>query len=489
MASTAQGTLSAELGTSLDQLRQKSTLSGRGFVILIDESGQPRQIWSQENEAVSDFHPSMTICHSSTPLEQLNRMNDNDSDWLALTRDGKLEEVLFKTELLSRCWIPLSVPYLAGKEAQYLKECVDTGWVSSVGRFVTRFEELGAEISGVRHSVATSTGTAALHLALMLAGVEPGDEVVVPSLTFIATANATRYLGAFPAFIDVDPSCWQLDPRCLEDFLTHQCSWREGRLRNKATGRTVRAILPVHLLGQPCAMDEILALARRFELPVIEDSAEAFGSLYRGRPCGSLGDLAALSFNGNKIVTAGGGGMVLTNDEKRAARARYLSTQARDDAIEYLHLETGYNYRLTNIAAAVGLAQLEQLEFFVRKKREIFRRYRQALADIHGVAWQAEPEDTLSNRWLTAMLLNDRVALSRQELWARLRREAVDSRPLFTPLHTLPPFTDCFRSDTMTISESLHRNVLCLPSSVGLTEEEQERVIATLQQALSRRPR
>src|SRR5262245_23809249 len=267
--------------------------------------------------------------------------------------------------------VPLSVPHLAGNEWRYVKECLDTSWVSSAGGFVTRLERVLADRTGRAHGVATSSGTAALHTALVVAGIGADDEVLMPALTFIAPANAARYVGAWPVFVDVEPDHWQIDPGKLAEFLERECQWRDGALWNRTSGRRVRAVLPVDLLGHPFDADPILDLARSRELIVIEDATESLGARYKNRSVGRLGDLACFSFNGNKIVTSGGGGMIVTDDTNWADRARYLTTQAKDDPIEHQHGDVGYNYRLTNVQAAIGVAQLEQLDDHVERKRFI----------------------------------------------------------------------------------------------------------------------
>ncbi len=248
--------------------------------------------------------------------------------------------------------VPLSVPEIRGNEWKYVKECLDTGWVSSVGSYVDRFERAMAGYIGCRRAVATVNGTAALHVALRVAGVEPDDEVLVSDLTFIAPVNAVRYLGAWPVLIDAEPDYWQMDPRQVADFLRRQCGVKQGRWHNKATGRRVRALLPVHILGHPVDMAPLVELAREFDLVVVEDASESLGAKCRQRQVGSLGDIACFSYNGNKLITTGGGGMIVTDNEAWADKAKYLTTQAKDDPLEYVHGEIGYNYRLTNVLAA-----------------------------------------------------------------------------------------------------------------------------------------
>ncbi|MFM7869285.1 MAG: aminotransferase class I/II-fold pyridoxal phosphate-dependent enzyme, partial [Planctomycetaceae bacterium] len=283
-------------------------------------------------------------------------------------------------------FLPLSEPCLQGNEWQYVKECLDSGWISSVGAFVNRFEQRVAEYVGVKHAVATVNGTSALHAAMLTAGVEPGDEVLVSTLTFIATVNAIRYVGAHPVLIDSEPRWWQMDPQLVRDFLRRECRSENGELRNRVTGRRVRAIMPVHVLGHPVDLPAITAECESYGLRLIEDAAESLGASLQWKKIGATSDLACVSFNGNKTITCGGGGMILTNSQADAERARYLTTQAKDDAVEYIHNEVGFNYRMTNVLAAIGLAQLEQLDGFVRRRREIAAYYRGHL-EGSGLTW------------------------------------------------------------------------------------------------------
>ena len=286
--------------------------------------------------------------------------------------------------------IPLCVPSMGGNEWAYVKECLDINWVSSLGAFVDRFETELAEYVGSKHAVATASGTAALHIALLVAGVEPDDEVLLPALTFIAPANAVRYCQAWPVFIDVEPRFWQLDIDRVARFLEDECVVREGALHNRASGRRVKAVLPVHVLGHPVDMNPLLGLARRYGLAVVEDATESLGARYKDRLVGNLGDIAVFSFNGNKLITTGGGGMIVTDSREWADRARYLTTQAKDDSIEYVHNEVGFNYRLTNVQAAMGCAQLEDIEDRLTAKRAVAEAYRDGLADVEGVTLPEE---------------------------------------------------------------------------------------------------
>jgi perosamine synthetase len=376
--------------------------------------------------------------------------------------------------------IPLSVPVMRGNEWAYVKECLDTNWVSSAGPFVDRFERLIAERIGVRAAVATVNGTAALHVALRVAGVEPDDEVLVPALTFIAPANAVRYAGAWPVFIDVEPEYGQLDPQRLADFLAAGCERVRGAWRNRSTGRRVAAVLPVDLLGHPSDIGAIVEIAHAHGLVVVEDATESLGARYRDEPVGRRADVACFSFNGNKIVTAGGGGMVVTDRSDWAARARYLCTQAKDDPIEYVHHEIGFNYRLTNVLAAIGVAQLEQLDAHVEDKRRIARGYADGVASIAGIRPMAEAPWAFSTYWLyTVRIDRDAYGLDRRAVLGRLAAAGIQSRPLWEPLHRSAAHAASPRCDAP-VADAIHRDALSLPSSVGLTAADQARVIQAL---------
>jgi len=374
-------------------------------------------------------------------------------------------------------FVPLIVPEIRGNEWAYVKECLDTNWVSSVGSYVDRFEKMTAERVGTKYAVATVNGTAALHIALILAGVQADDEVVVSTLTFIAPANAIRYVGAWPVFIDAEPRYWQIDPDGVVDFLEHGCDWNGQVLRNRRTGRRVKAILPVHILGHPVDLDPILAVAAKFSLPVIEDATEGLGARYRGKSLGGFGHAGCFSFNGNKIITTGGGGMLVTDNAEWAARARYLTTQAKDDPIEYQHNAVGYNYRLTNLLAAMGCAQMEQLDAFVEAKRQIAGRYRKSLASLPGIRLPEEAEWAFSAFWMYTVLIDEKE--SRIDSRTLLREQAarnIQTRPLWRPIHRSPAhlLSGAF---SCPVSEALHRQAISLPCSVGLTHSAQDRVI------------
>jgi perosamine synthetase len=372
-------------------------------------------------------------------------------------------------------FLPLSEPCLEGNEWKYVKECLDSGWISSVGAFVTRFEENIAGYVGAKHGVATVNGTAALHTALLVAGVEPGDEVLVSTLTFIASANAIRYAGAHPVFIDAEPQYWQMDPDLVSDFLRTRCIWSNGQLKNRSTGRRIKAIMPVHVLGHPVDLDPIYDEAAKFGLRVIEDSAESLGASYQGRRIGATADLACISFNGNKTITCGGGGMIVTNSQADADRARYLTTQAKDDPTEYIHNEVGYNYRMTNVLAAIGLAQLEQLDSHVDRRRKIADYYRSRLA-MPGFRWHCDSGKARSTSWLSTVLLDPvQTGVTAVELRNRLAAYQIQTRRLWQPMHQSPAHQGCQVMLNGT-ADLLFENALSFPSSPSLTGDDLMRV-------------
>jgi perosamine synthetase len=379
--------------------------------------------------------------------------------------------------------IPLSVPEIRGNEWKYIKECLDGNWVSSAGPFVARFERMVADCVGTRYAVATVNGTAALHIALLIAGIAPDDEVLVSTLTFIAPANAVRYVGAWPVFIDAEPAYWQMDPEKVRDFLEKECRWANGELRNKTSGRRVKAILPVHILGHPCDMDAIVEAARKFDLVVIEDATESLGAKYHERAVGHLGDIACFSFNGNKIITTGGGGMIVTDNPAWASKSKYLTTQAKDDSVEYVHKEIGYNYRLTNIQAAMGCAQMELLDDFLSAKRRIATVYAEALNGLPGITPMREASWARSTFWLFTVLVDKaEYGEDSRALMRRLGQNGIQARPLWQPLHRSPVY-EAMEACQDGTADKLNCRALSLPSSVGLNETE----IGTVIQAIRRK--
>jgi len=376
--------------------------------------------------------------------------------------------------------IPLCVPEIHGNEWSYIKECLDTNFVSSVGPFVDRFESELALRIGTKYAVATASGTAALHISLLVAGVQPGDEVIVSTLTFIAPVNAIRYVGAWPVFIDAEPDFWQMDPEKLNEFLVNDCHVVHGELHNRSTGRRVRAIMPVHILGHPVDMDPVLEAAHRYGLPVIEDATESLGAEYKGKPTGHIGGIGCFSFNGNKIITTGGGGMLVTDNPDWALKAKYLTTQAKDDAFEFIHNEVGFNYRLTNIQAALGCAQLEQLDDNINSKRRIADTYRAGLTGTLGVTLMKEADWAFSIFWMYTILVDPvRSGMDSRGLMRRLAEQNIQARPLWQPAHLSPAHRGAYAVNCSN-AERLNQQAVSLPSSVGLKHLEQERVINTI---------
>ncbi|PHN01478.1 aminotransferase class I/II-fold pyridoxal phosphate-dependent enzyme [Flavilitoribacter nigricans] len=366
---------------------------------------------------------------------------------------------------------------MSGREENYVKEAFDTNWIAPLGPHVNGFEADLTTYTGAKAAAALSSGTAALHLALILADVGPGDTVICQSMTFAASANPIAYQGAEPVFIDSETETWNMDPQALEDAL------RE--LDKK--GKRPKAIIPVHLYGMPAKMTEILEIARSYEVPVIEDAAEALGSYYRDQACGALGELSILSFNGNKIITTSGGGALLGNDEELIQRARFLATQARDPAPHYQHSQIGYNYRLSNVLAGIGRGQMEVLDKRVAQRRANFERYRSYFKNWENagfrVQFQEEPKEVYSNRWLSCILLESEQnhGVSREAVRLALEAENIEARPLWKPMHLQPVFKDALYFGGHT-AENLFNTGLCLPSGSNLTETDFDRIFAVLDQ-------
>ncbi len=365
-------------------------------------------------------------------------------------------------------FVTLHEPVFAGNEWAYVKECIDTGWVSSAGAYVDRFESDLAAYTGVRRAVAVVNGTAALHVALLLAGVERDDEVLVPALTFVATANAVAYCGAVPHFVDSEERTLGLDADKLECYLDEIAVVEGDLCRNRQSGRVIRAVVPMHTFGHPVDLDALAAVCDRFGLVMIEDAAESLGSLYKGRHTGQWGRMATLSFNGNKTITTGGGGALLTDDDALADRAKHLTTTGkRAHRWAYEHDAVAYNYRLPNLNAALGCAQLEQLGGFLARKRQLAARYAEAFADVGGVQFVTEPPFARSNYWLNALLLDEAHAHERDQLLADTNDAGIMTRPAWTLMSSLPMYRTCPRMD-LAVAESMERRLVNIPSSASL---------------------
>jgi perosamine synthetase len=360
-------------------------------------------------------------------------------------------------------FIPVYEPWLAGREQEYVLDAVRSGWISSLGAYVQRFEQAFANFCGVEHAISVSNGTTALHLALHALGLSPGDEVIVPALSFVASANAVHYTGATPIFVDIDPQTWTLDV---------------SQAAAAVTPRT-RAVMPVHLYGHPADMPALNALAAQHQLVLVEDAAEAHGAAVNGQRVGGLGRVGAFSFYANKIITTGEGGMLTTDDAALAARCRMLRDHAMPPAQRYWHDEVGFNYRLTNLQAAVGVAQMEQIDTFIARKRHIAARYDQALADVPGLVRPVERNGYTNVYWMYSILVTDDFPLTRDDLMSALRARNIDSRPFFHPLDTLPPYR---QEQPCPVALDVAHRGLNLPSSPRLSDVQVAYICDTLRE-------
>lgn len=359
--------------------------------------------------------------------------------------------------------IKLSLPHLAGNENKYVKDAIDSTWITPLGPYVNRFEELLDEYLGENNVVALSAGTAAIHLALAIIGVGKGDEVICQSMTFSASANPIVYLGGKPVFVDSEPMTWNMDPALLRTAIEE---------RIKLTSRKPKAIIVVHLYGMPAKMDEIMKIAAEYDIPVVEDAAEAIGSEYDGHKCGTIGRFGILSFNGNKMITTSGGGALICPDKESAQRALFLATQARENRPYYYHETVGYNYRLSNVSAAIGCAQMEELDWRVNRRRAIHGIYADALRDNPVVSVHTNPDDTFnSNYWLSTILLDDASTVSADDLRQKLASHNIETRLLWRPMHMQPVYKDA-PAYVNSVSERLFDHGLCLPSSTTLSDEQ-----------------
>ncbi len=373
---------------------------------------------------------------------------------------------------ISKIW--LSSPHMGGSEQQFVNEAFETNWVAPLGPNVNGFEQdLESYLKEGSHVAALSSGTGALHLGLILLGVQAGDEVICQSMTFSASANPIMYLGATPVFIDSELETWNMCPNALEEAIVDRI----------AKGKKPKAIIAVHLYGMPYKVDEINAISKKYDIPVLEDSAEALGSTYKGRKCGTFGNISVLSFNGNKIITTSGGGALVTNDKAVKDKTVFLSTQARDNAPHYQHSEVGYNYRMSNICAGIGRGQMMVLDQHVGLRRSMHKLYVDFFKNVAGVTVFKEPtSDYFSNHWLSAITVNPEMTggKTREDLRLALEKANIETRPLWKPMHLQPIFEKYPFYGTQ-VSEQLFENGLCLPSGSNVTEEEKNRIIAELQ--------
>jgi perosamine synthetase len=352
--------------------------------------------------------------------------------------------------------IPVAAPVLRGREREYVLDCLDSNWISSTGRYVDEFERAFAEFCGVRHAITCCNGTVAVHLALMAAGIGPGDEVIVPTLTYVASANPVVYCGATPVFVDAEPATWNLDPEAVAAAVTPR----------------TKAIVVVHLYGHPADMDPILAVTRAHGIAVIEDAAEAHGAEYRGQRAGGLGDVGTFSFYGNKILTTGEGGMVTCDSDEMAALVRQLRGQGQDPQRRYWFPIVGFNYRMTNVAAAIGLGQLEMIDWHLERRREIAAWYREELGAVPGLELSPEAEWARNAFWISCMVVPDGGAAERDDLMERLADRGIETRPFFYPMHTLPPYAEASRGQEFPVATALAERGVNLPSGAGLERDD-----------------
>ncbi|MGB3164029.1 MAG: LegC family aminotransferase [Chitinophagaceae bacterium] len=376
-------------------------------------------------------------------------------------------------------FIALSLPNIAGNEWKYVKDCLDTGWISSVGSYVTQFEQMVADFTGAKYGVAAVNGTAALHISLLLSGVKQHDYVILPNLTFVASANSIKYLGADPLLIDADPNLWQMDLDLLEEFLENETDEKDGYLFYIKDGRRIGAIMPVHILGNMCDMDRFLSIVKKYPLPIVEDATESLGTTYKGVSAGKFSPLACFSFNGNKIISTGGGGVIVTDDEALAKHAKHLTTTAKASADEYYHDEVGYNYRLVNVLAAIGVGQMELLPSFIKRKKECVAFYKKELTGVADIRFQQELPGVETNGWLFTIQTD-----KQQQLLDHLNKNKILSRRFWMPMNKLPMYKDCVYVQKKDNSDYIYNTCLSIPSSTSITDEELTIVVDEIKAAI-----
>jgi dTDP-4-amino-4,6-dideoxygalactose transaminase len=465
--------------------------TGRGILLVIHPDGRLRRTLTdgdlrraalshvKDTALVSELpeHPPITLGPDASYAQGMALLDRHLIDHLPIVdAAGKPVDMMFRRELSQRIW--LSSPHLGEEETAFVADAFKTNWIAPLGPHVDGFERELAAYVGMGHAAAVSSGTAAIHLGLLLLGVQPGDTVFCSSLTFVASCNPIVYCGAQPVFIDSDPQTWNMSAAALERAL--EWAQREARLP--------RCVIVVNLYGQSADMDAILPLCERYGVPVLEDAAESLGALYKGRASGSFGKIGVYSFNGNKIITTSGGGMLVADDPALMERARKLATQAREPAPHYEHAELGFNYRMSNVLAGIGRGQLRVLEQRVQQRRQVFERYREALAGEDDVQWMPEPGGVRSTRWLTCFTLAGADAPLRRDLVLRaLERHSIEARPVWKPMHQQPLFRGApyFMHGSTDVAASLFAAGICLPSGSNLTLQQQDRVIGQLQRALA----
>ncbi len=439
----------------------------------------PRSARSTEQSPVGSLpHGApITLDTEANPAQALALLDEHQIDHLpVLDGGGRLVDVVLRRELSQRIY--LSSPHLGEEETAFVEDAFRSNWIAPLGPHVDGFEQEMAAHVGVGHAAALSSGTAAIHLGLLLLGVQPGDTVFCSSLTFVGSCNPILYCGARPVFIDAEPDSWNMSPAALERAF--EWARREGRMP--------RCVVIVNLYGQSADMDALLPVCRRHGVPVLEDAAESLGAAYKGRASGSFGDVGVLSFNGNKIITTSGGGMLVSDDAALVARARKLSTQAREPSQHYEHRELGFNYRMSNVLAGIGRGQLKVLRQRVQQRRALFETYREQLADLPDLAWMPEPAGSVSTRWLSCLVLQGGRAQERRDAVLRqLERHAIEARPVWKPMHLQPLYRDApffAHGQGQDVAAQLFESGLCLPSGTSMSAAQIDRVIAHLRRAL-----
>lgn len=467
--------------------------TAKGVLLVLDSNGRLRRTLTDGDlrraalarapdtayVATLPGQPPITIGEQEPVNRALALLDQHLIDALPVVdAEGRPVDLVLRRELSQRIW--LSSPHLGEEETAFVEEAFRTNWIAPLGPHVDGFERELAAYAGVGHAAALSSGTAAIHLGLLLLGVQPGDTVFCSSLTFVGSCNPILYCGARPVFIDSEPGSWNMSPAALERAF----DWA------RRAGRLPRCVVLVNLYGQSADMDALLPICERYGVPVLEDAAESLGATYKGRASGSFGRVGVYSFNGNKIITTSGGGMLVSDDADLVARARKLSTQAREPAPHYEHVEVGYNYRMSNVLAGIGRGQLRVLDQRVQRRRAIHALYREALADVAGLQWMPEPQGMRSTRWLTCVLLQGEDAAPRRDHVLRsLGRHSIEARPVWKPMHLQPLFAGAPyfpHAEGEDVAASLFEAGLCLPSGSNLSDEQLDRVIDHLRRALVR---
>jgi dTDP-4-amino-4,6-dideoxygalactose transaminase len=475
---------------SIKDALARLNVTGLGILLLLSENGTLERTVTDGDlrrlllsghglEVGLDVLPSIqsvTIAKDYSRREALNVMNEHGLNHLPVVEpSGRVLELLDRKEIDEQ--ILLSTPHMGSAEIEFVEEAFRTNWIAPLGPNVDAFEKELAALVGAGHAAAVSSGTAAIHLALRLLDVGPGDRVFCSTLTFVATANPIVYQGAEPVFIDSDGESWNMSPPALEKAFAAAAK----------EGWKPKAVVVVDLYGQSADMDALLAICNRYEVPIVEDAAESLGAFYKGKASGTFGKLNIYSFNGNKIITTSGGGMLVSDDRQLVEKARFLATQARDPAPHYEHTQIGFNYRMSNILAGVGRGQLKVLESRVEARRAVFDAYRDGLADVPAIKWMPEPAWSRSTRWLTACTIDPARGVSSAELLKRLAGELIEARPIWKPMHLQPVFAHCryFSHSDESVSDRLFADGLCLPSGSNMSLSQIDRIVSTIRKILA----